>query len=166
MFQPKVVSSTENGEDVRKSKTHFKIYKLDNLKSQHPGMDREGFILHAILNGQPKDVGELYDLGSQDVLNAAESGLGKSLCAASTTQENMKQWATTDFARYLKDTRRNLGIFRQTFRNGSMSKITSTQSYRPQQYFQSFRKHKIPFGMKRTCSHFWLTSFNGLSRSG
>jgi XPG I-region len=110
MFQPKVVSSTENGEDVRKSKTHFKIYKLDNLKSQHPGMDREGFILHAILNGQPKDVGELYDLGSQDVLNAAESGLGKSLCAASTTQENMKQWATTDFARYLKDTRRNLDI--------------------------------------------------------
>jgi hypothetical protein len=109
-FQPKVVSSTENGEDVRKSKTHFKIYKLDNLKSQHPGMDREGFILHAILNGRPKDVGELYDLGPQDVLNAAESGLGKSLCAASTTQDNMRQWATTDLAGYLKDTRRNLEI--------------------------------------------------------
>lgn len=109
-FQPKVVSSTENGENVRKSKTHFKIYKLDNLKSQHPGMDREGFILHAILNGRPKDVGELYDLGPQDVLNAAELGLGKSLCAASTTQDNMRQWATTDLAGYLKDTRRNLEI--------------------------------------------------------
>jgi hypothetical protein len=109
-FQPKVFSSTENGEDVRKSYTHFKVYKLENLADQHEGMDREGFVLHAILNGQPKDVEELYYLEPQDVLNAAELGLGKSLCAASTTQENLRRWATIDFAGYLKGSRRNLEI--------------------------------------------------------
>jgi hypothetical protein len=109
-FQPKVFSSTENGEGVRKSYTHFKIYKLDKLANQHDGMDREGFVLHAILNGQPKDVEELYNLEPQDVLNAAELGLGKSLCAAATTQENLRGWATVDFAGYLKGSRKSLEI--------------------------------------------------------
>ena len=109
-FQPKVVSSTENGEETRKSKTQFKIYRLDDLEAESPGMDREGFILHAILNGQPKDAEELYNLGPQDVLDAAELGLGKSLCAAATTEESLKRWAAKDFAGYLKDSRRNLQI--------------------------------------------------------
>ncbi|PMD39288.1 PIN domain-like protein [Hyaloscypha variabilis F] len=109
-FQPKVVSSTENGEDVRKSKTQFRIYRLENLENEHPGMDREGFILHAILNGQPKDVGELYSLGPQDVLDAAQLSLGKSLCAAASSRENLQRWATTDLTGYLKGTRRNIQI--------------------------------------------------------
>lgn len=109
-FQPKVVSSTENGEDKRKSKTQFKVYKLWDIAIQNPGMSQDGFILHAVLNGQPKDVGELYTLGPQDVLKAAELGLGKSLCAAATTQENLREWATRDFAGYLSETRKKLEI--------------------------------------------------------
>ncbi|KAE9372475.1 PIN domain-like protein [Stipitochalara longipes BDJ] len=104
-FQRKVVSSTENGEDTRKSKTHFKIYRLKSLENEHPGMDRDGFILHAILNGQPEDVGELFNFEPQDVLDAANLGLGRSLSAASATEENLRQWATTDFTEYLNGMR-------------------------------------------------------------
>lgn len=99
-------SSTER----RKSFTHFKVYKLDDIARQHTGMDREGFVLYAILNGEPKDTGELYNLKPQDVLNAARQGLGKSLCAASRSSEKLRQWATTDFAGYLKDTSSKLKI--------------------------------------------------------
>jgi len=75
----KIRSSTENREDKRKSFTHFKVYRLDDLARQYPGMDRKGFILYAILNGRPNDVRELYNLTPQDVLNAAGHDLGRSL---------------------------------------------------------------------------------------
>ena len=103
-------SSTENGEDIRKSFKHFKVYRLDDLARQDPGMDREGFILYAILNGRLNDVRELHNLTLQDVLNAAGHDLGRSLCAASGSGENLRQWATTDFAGYLKEDGSNLEI--------------------------------------------------------
>ena len=106
----KIRSSTENREDKRKSFTHFKVYRLDDLARQYPGMDRKGFILYAILNGRPNDVRELYNLTPQDVLNAAGHDLGRSLCAASVSKENLRQWATTDFAGYLKEDGSNLEI--------------------------------------------------------
>ena len=109
-FHSTVVSSTENGEDKRKSKTHFSVYRLDELETEYPGMDREGFILHTILNGKPKDVGELWNLGPQDILNAAELGLGKSLCAAAGTKEGLKQWAAKDLTQYLKDSSQDIQI--------------------------------------------------------
>ena len=105
-----IKSSTEKREDVRKSFTHFKVYKLEDLARQYPGMDREGFILYAILNGRPDDIGELHNLGPQDVLNAAGHGLGRSLCAASGSGKDLRRWATTNFAGYLKDTGNNIEI--------------------------------------------------------
>lgn len=105
-----VTSSTENGEYVPRSKTHFRIFRLEDIKNNHCGMDRDGFILYAIWNGQPKDVEDLPNLEAQDVLIAASKGLGKSLCAASSTQENLRQWATTELASYLRDARRDFQI--------------------------------------------------------
>jgi len=102
--------STGKRDSVRKSFKHFKVYKLEDLARQYPGMDREGFVLHAILNGRPNNVGELYNLGPQDVLNAARHGLGRSFCAASRSGKDLRQWATTDFAGYLKDTGSNIEI--------------------------------------------------------
>ncbi len=105
-----VISSTENGEYVPNSKTHFKIFSLEDIEHIHSGMDRDGFILHAILNGQPTDVGDLYNLEAQDVLIAAATGLGKLMCVASSTQENLRQWAKTELASYLGAARSNLQI--------------------------------------------------------
>jgi XPG I-region len=112
-FQRDVVSSTESKEDVRKSHTHFRIFRLEDLEKKHPGMNRDGFVLHAILNGKPRHVGELYDLGPPDVLAAAELGLGQSLCAAATTRENLRHWATTSFADFLRRAQSDLQIPRR-----------------------------------------------------
>jgi hypothetical protein len=101
--------STGKRDSVRKSFKLFRVYKLEDLARQYPGMDREGFILYAILNGRPNNVGELYNLGPQDVLNAAGHGLGRSLCAASRSGKDLRQWAT-DFAGYLQDTGSNIEI--------------------------------------------------------
>jgi hypothetical protein len=102
--------STEKGEYVPNSKTHFRVFRLDDIENHHAGMDRDGFILHAILNGQPKDVGDLYNLEAKDVLIAVAKGLGNSLCAASSTQENLRQWATTELAGFLVGDRGGLQI--------------------------------------------------------
>jgi len=109
-FHREVKSSTEKGEYIPNSETHFRIFRLDDIENHHSGMDRDGFILHAILNGQPKYVGDLYNLEAQDVLKIAAMGLGKSLCAASSTQENLRQWATTELAGYLVGPREDLQI--------------------------------------------------------
>jgi hypothetical protein len=109
-FYLEVKSSTDRREDTRKSFTRFRVYKLDDIARQYPGMDREGFILYAILNGRPNDVGELSNLGPQDVLNAAEHGLGKSLRAASESEENLRQWATSKVTSYLNGIGSNIKI--------------------------------------------------------
>ncbi|CZR68226.1 uncharacterized protein PAC_18125 [Phialocephala subalpina] len=82
--------------------TRFRVYKLDNIEGQHHGMGREGFILYALFNGRPNDVEELSNLGPQDVFDAAERGLGKSLCAACNSGENLWEWVS-EFDGYLKD---------------------------------------------------------------
>jgi hypothetical protein len=105
--------STDKGEDTQKSPTHFRVYKLVDIARQHPGMDREGFILYAILKGRPNDVGELFNLRPQEVLSAAERGLAKSLRAASESGENLRQWATSKVTSYLNDISSSIKIPQQ-----------------------------------------------------
>ncbi|KAH8807402.1 hypothetical protein F5884DRAFT_789187 [Xylogone sp. PMI_703] len=101
----RAASSTERAEDIRKSYKHFRVYSLEEIERQHPSMGREGFILHAILNGAPREFREINNLLPEDILQAAGRGLGVSLCAASGSAEGLSQWASKDFALYLRDNR-------------------------------------------------------------
>lgn len=109
-FHREVRSSTERKDDTRKSYSHFKVYKLEELATKCSGMGREGFVLHAILNGNSSDIGELHGLEPRDILDAAEHGLGLSLCEASGSDETLMKWASTELATYLKDNNSQIRI--------------------------------------------------------
>lgn len=110
MSHSEIISSTEKREDIRKSFAYFRVYRSGELRRQHPGMGREGFILCAILNSGSRDVKEIYNIRTKDVLNAARRGLGRSLCETCGSVESLRQWATADFAAYLKANGRSIEL--------------------------------------------------------
>jgi hypothetical protein len=108
----RIQSSTAEGEKKNKSTTKFRVYELDNLVEKHPGMDREGFILHAISNRSSTNPSEGSYLKPEDVLEAAQRGLAKSLCAVRRPRE-LQRWTTSELAPFLKET--SVSEIRQEF---------------------------------------------------
>lgn len=98
----KVRSSTAAGERRDKSTTQFRVYKVDDLEGEYPGMNREGFILHAVFNRASIDSRQGPCLRVDDLLEAARLGLGKSLCATRSPKE-LQVWAKTELSAFLKD---------------------------------------------------------------
>jgi holliday junction resolvase YEN1 len=89
----------KNGSPV-KSKTQFRIYRSEDIAKRIPGLDREGFVLYAILNGGDYDKAGLKGFGMSNSLKAVEKGLGKALCEASET--GLAEWRE-ELIEYLKE---------------------------------------------------------------
>ncbi len=97
---------TKNGITV-KSKTHFRVFKTGDISKRVPGLDREGFVLYAILNGGDYDKAGLKGFGLSNSLRAVEKGLGKTLFEASET--GLAAWRG-ELVEYLKDIQSNVVV--------------------------------------------------------
>ncbi|KAL3422951.1 hypothetical protein PVAG01_04698 [Phlyctema vagabunda] len=73
-----------------KSTTHFQVHRVDDIARRYPGLDREGLVLHAVLNGGDYDPKGLKNFGPEASLKAAQYGLGKELCNIS--EAGLQQW--------------------------------------------------------------------------
>jgi Holliday junction resolvase YEN1 len=83
-----------------KSNTHFRLYRAEDITKRLPGLDPQGFVLFAILNGGDYDKAGLKGFGTQNSLDAVKAGLGKSLCR--TTESDLLAWGQ-ELVKYLKD---------------------------------------------------------------
>jgi holliday junction resolvase YEN1 len=83
-----------------KSNTHFRLYRAEDIPKQLPGLDPEGFVLFAILNGGDYDKAGRKGFGTQNSLDAVKAGLGKSLCRAA--ESDLPAWRQ-ELVKYLED---------------------------------------------------------------
>jgi Holliday junction resolvase YEN1 len=83
-----------------KSNTHFRLYRSEDIPKRLPGLDPQGFVLFAILNGGDYDKAGLKGFGTQNSLDAVKAGLGKSLCRAA--ESDLLAWRQ-ELVKYLKD---------------------------------------------------------------
>ncbi|KAF4634338.1 hypothetical protein G7Y89_g3772 [Cudoniella acicularis] len=95
-------STLSERERGRKSTTNFRLYTLDKIAQNHDGMDRNGFILNAILTGGGNYSYALPYFEPRDVLHAAAYGLGESLHANSLDKSAFKAWRDSQLSDYLK----------------------------------------------------------------
>lgn len=84
-----------------KSYTDFRVYSLQKIATEHPGMTRAGFILNAVLKGGVN--GSLANLTPRDLLEAARAGLGTSLEMASKSDLDFWRWVDSGLGGFLKD---------------------------------------------------------------
>ncbi|KUJ18072.1 PIN domain-like protein [Mollisia scopiformis] len=136
----KIQSSTAESEKRNKSYAQFTVYNMEKLAGEHPGMDREGFVLNAIFNRMSKNPDEQSYLAPDDVLEAAERGLAKSLCAASGSSKELRQWAKTEFSDYLQSPEIPLDFPRRQHVQDYLKPIVSSR-----EVFLNFQKAREPF---------------------
>jgi hypothetical protein len=83
--------------------TYFEVYKLEDIEEKYPGMNREGFILHALLCRAGKLSGGLPDFDAGDALEAAQNGLGRSVLKAATSKAEFQDWVNSELKNYLEE---------------------------------------------------------------
>jgi Holliday junction resolvase YEN1 len=90
-----------------KSKTHFRLFRYQDIVNRVSGLDREGFVLYSILSGGDYDKDGLKNIGTEGSLKAAKRGLGKSLCQAS--ESDLAAWRQ-ELIDYLKEIRSSIVV--------------------------------------------------------
>ena len=95
-------------EGGKKSETKVRIYRAETLK-QKLGLDREGLVAFATLNGGDYDTTGLKGCGPKLAIRAARRGLGKTLCDAIETGTGMGFWRS-ELVDFLREQRNHLEV--------------------------------------------------------
>lgn len=95
------IKLSTNKDQENKSYRNFRVYNLQKVAIEHPGMTRAGFILNAVLKGGEN--GNLADWAPTDLLKAARNGLGRSLEEASNSERDFQKWVDSKLRSWLTD---------------------------------------------------------------
>ena len=92
----------------KKSRTKVRVYHAEVIR-ETLGLDREGLVAFAVLNGGDYDTTGLRGCGPKLALRAAKTGIGKSLCAAMEYGLGLSAWKS-ELADFLRLQRKPLEI--------------------------------------------------------
>ncbi|KAH6663251.1 hypothetical protein B0J14DRAFT_609642 [Halenospora varia] len=91
--------STAARDTKAKSHAEFRLYETKDVLKRYPGMDQNGFILAELLSGnEPADP---PILSPKQILNAAAKGLGSSLRASLSSEQDFQNWIKLDLLAFL-----------------------------------------------------------------
>ena len=95
-------------EGGKKSETKVRVYRAEAVK-ETCGLDREGLVAFAVLNGGDYDITGLKGCGPKLAIQAVRRGMGKSLCDAVEKRIGMGSWRS-ELVEFLREHRKPLEI--------------------------------------------------------